>query len=78
MVQAAGSAPNLEEKPPPVKTPGFPAHEAQRQQTLEFLNPLETAMGEWFERVTRLADAGLYRAKETGRDRVIPPIENGG
>jgi diguanylate cyclase (GGDEF)-like protein len=38
-----------------VKAPEFPANEAQRQQSLESLNLLETAIEERFERVTRLA-----------------------
>jgi diguanylate cyclase (GGDEF)-like protein len=38
-----------------VKAPELPANEAQRQQSLESLNILETAIEERFERVTRLA-----------------------
>lgn len=30
------------------------------------------------EDVVRLADEGLYRAKETGRDRIILHLETGG
>ncbi len=38
-----------------VKAPELPANEVQRQQSLESLNILETAIEERFERVTRLA-----------------------